>query len=210
MSCFQDSSERIFFPNKERISMEKQTDLKKIMKEKAEAVMSIVTEIGSLEDAFRYAVEITQKQGGAVIAAPGLEKRDTGALSTLKSMCEEKGITLVTENLRSEIGKLHTGFTIADYAIAETATLIQDSASEDLRIATMLSETHVAVLPASRIKPDAMILENELKDMMKSPPGYVAFISGASRTADIERVLTIGVHGPKELHILILNENDNF
>lgn len=187
--------------------MEKQVDLKKIMKEKAEAVMSIVTEIGSLEDAFGYAVDITQKQGGAVLAAPGLEHTDADALSLLKSLCDEKGISLVTENLRNEIGKLHTGFTIADYGIAETATLVQDSGSEDLRIATMLSEIHVAVLPASRIRPDAMILEHELNDMMKNVPSYVAFISGASRTADIERVLTIGVHGPQELHILILNDN---
>jgi L-lactate dehydrogenase complex protein LldG len=43
--------------------------------------------------------------------------------------------------------------------------------------------------------------------MMKNTHSYVAFISGASRTADIERVLTIGVHGPQELHILILNDN---
>jgi L-lactate dehydrogenase complex protein LldG len=187
--------------------MENQADLKKIMKEKAEAVMSIVAEIESLEEAFRYAVDITQKQNGGVLAAPELERIDVGALSSLKMLCEEKGISLVTENLRVEIGKLHTGFTIADYGIAETATLVQDSGSEDLRIATMLSETHIAVLPVSRIKPDAMVLENELKDLMKSPPSYVAFISGASRTADIERVLTIGVHGPQELHILILNDN---
>lgn len=188
--------------------MEKQADLKIIMKEKAEAVMSIVSEIGCFEDAFRYVVDITEKQGGAVIAAPGLEHKNSAALSSLKSLCDEKGISLVTENLRSEIGKLHTGFTIAEYGIAETATLIQDSGSEDLRIATMLSKIHVAVLPVSCIIADAMVFENQLKDMMKSPPGYLAFISGASRTADIERVLTIGVHGPEELHILILNENE--
>jgi len=41
---------------------------------------------------------------------------------------------------------------------------------------------------------------------MKSAPRYLSFISGASRTADIERVLTIGVHGPRELHLLILDE----
>ncbi len=38
----------------------------------------------------------------------------------------------------------------------------------------------------------------------RSPRNYVAYITGPSRTADIERVLTIGVHGPKELYILMV------
>jgi L-lactate dehydrogenase complex protein LldG len=187
--------------------MEPRDELKELMKEKARAVQSIVAEIGSLEEALRYAIDLTRSQGGTHLAAPGLDKRDPAAWSLFRYLCKESGISLVKENLRAVIGKLHTGFTVADYAIAETATLVQDSSSEDLRIATMLSEIHVAILPASRIVFDAMSLDSELKGYMTSPPSYVAFISGASRTADIERVLTIGVHGPQELHILILNED---
>ena len=71
----------------------------------------------------------------------------------------------------------------------------------------MLSETHIAWIPASRIVPDATDLSAYLVEKMKSPPGYMSFITGASRTADIERVLAIGVHGPQELHILIMEEN---
>ena len=59
-------------------------------------------------------------------------------------------------------------------------------------------------LPRSKIQPDLMTLEKELGRLMKEPGNYLAFITGASRTADIERVLTIGVHGPQELHILIM------
>jgi L-lactate dehydrogenase complex protein LldG len=82
-----------------------------------------------------------------------------------------------------------------------------DSSLEDVRIATTLSETHVAVVPRSRIRSQATELAAELHAALDAPPGYLAFISGASRTADIERVLTIGVHGPQEFHLVIVEED---
>jgi L-lactate dehydrogenase complex protein LldG len=45
-----------------------------------------------------------------------------------------------------------------------------------------------------------------VRDLSKDGPAYVAFVTGASRTADIERVLAIGVHGPLEMHILLLED----
>jgi L-lactate dehydrogenase complex protein LldG len=176
---------------------------RRLFKEKAEAVQTSVTEVKSLRQAFQYAVELTKNQGGSTIAAPQLSPE---AFSQLAKGCKEGELTLLGEHLRDHLGKIHTGFTLGDWGIAETATLVLDSTSEDVRIATMLSETHVAVLPGSRIKADAAELEVELGEIMKSAPRYLAFISGASRTADIERVLTIGVHGPQELHLLILDE----
>jgi L-lactate dehydrogenase complex protein LldG len=184
--------------------MEEQDDLRR-MKEKAEAVQTIVADVDSLDQAFLYAVEVTANQGGSTIAAPGLDPKERTQLAKL---CEASGITLLTGNLRDHIGNIHTGFTPGDWGIAETATLVLDSTSEDIRLATMLSETHIAVLPTSRIKRDAMELESELCEMTRSAPRYLTFISGASRTADIERVLTIGVHGPQELHILFLKEGE--
>lgn len=171
------------------------------MKEKAAAVQTIVTEIASLHEAFQHAVAVTREQGGSTIAAPGLSGTD---LASLKELCGQNGLTLLEGSLRDNLRGIHTGFTVADWGIAETATLVMDSSSEDVRIATMLSETHVAVLPKSCIRPDSMSLEQELSRIMKTPHRYLSFISGASRTADIERVLTIGVHGPQELHILIM------
>ncbi len=70
----------------------------------------------------------------------------------------------------------------------------------------MPAETHVAVIPASMIYPDALSFHKELSVLQKNFPRYLAFISGAGRTADIQRVLTIGVHGPQALHILILED----
>jgi L-lactate dehydrogenase complex protein LldG len=182
--------------------MEEREQLR-LIKARADAVQTSVADVKSLQEAFQYAIDLTRNQGGSSIAAPQLEPQ---ALSQLASQCQQADITLLTENLRDHIGRFHTGFTLCDWGIAETATLVLDSTSEDVRLATMLSETHVAVLPRPHIKSDAMELESELSATMKAAPRYLAFISGASRTADIERVLTIGVHGPQELHLLILDE----
>ena len=174
------------------------------MKEKAGLVQALVSTAGGMEDVLRYAVDVTLKQNGKTIAAPGL---DSGSRQKLEAICGASGLTVLDPPLRAHQSRIHTALTGADWAIAETGTLVLDSGSEDLRIASMLSETHIAWIPASRIVPDAVDLSAYLVEKMKSPPGYMAFITGASRTADIERVLAIGVHGPQELHILITEEN---
>ena len=146
------------------------------MKERAAAVQTIVADLESLQQAFRYAVEVTRSQGGSTIAAPALEAEERAQLAKL---CRESEITLLTENLRDHIGKIHTGFTLCDWGIAETATLVLDSTSEDVRLATMLSETHVAVLPRSRIKADAMELESRIERKPDGPHPAILLSSAA-------------------------------
>ncbi|MEM5789737.1 MAG: lactate utilization protein [Syntrophobacteraceae bacterium] len=180
-----------------------QQDNRLLLKEKAAAVQIVVSEMEALAAAFQYTIDLTKRQGGSNIAAPGIDGKE---LDELTRLCGKAGLAVLSSNLRDHIGQIATGLTKACWGIAETATLVMDSASEDFRIATMLSETHVALLPASKVVRDAMEIEEELSRMLESSPGYLSFISGASRTADIERVLTIGVHGPRELHLLILEE----
>ncbi len=181
-----------------------QTDLN-LFKEKAEAVQVVIAEITDVTAAFDYAADLTRKQGGQAMAAFGWEGQDRAAL---EEACRSNGVSLVAENLREHAADLHTALTLADWGIAATGSLVLDSRSEDLRLATMLAETHIAVLPVSRLKPDSMALEEDLVRLMTSPPSYLAFITGASRTADIERVLTVGVHGPEELHVLLLKDQE--
>jgi L-lactate dehydrogenase complex protein LldG len=196
--------------------------------EKARAVSAVVTPVKSLKEAFAYTLDICAKKEACqllvsgceealspkaedlcetkatkIIAAPGLAKKDYAALGKL---CAEQGIVLTDGGLRERLGGIDIGFTVADYAIAETGSLVLDSTSEELRLATMISEIHVAVVPLSKLAATAFDLETELTARMKNGPSYLAFISGASRTADIERVLAIGVHGPLELHILLLED----
>ena len=178
-------------------------NLAQLFREKAEAVQVVVREVRDLAEACRYAVDLTGSQGGAAIAAPGW---DPDVLSLLQDQCGQAKIEVLTENLRDQAERLHTGFTRADWGIADTGTMVLDSSSEDLRLATMLCATHIAVLPLSRLRATSTDLEAELHRLAQSPPRYLAFITGASRTADIERVLTLGVHGPLELHLLLMKD----
>jgi L-lactate dehydrogenase complex protein LldG len=185
--------------------MRNKTEIIQTMKEKAEAVQTVFAVLPGIEAAFAYAIDVTARQGSTTIAAPGLSE---GEHSLFAAMCREIGLTLLTENLREHIGSIHTGFTTARWGIAETATVVVESSSEDIRVASMLSETHVAVVPLSRVEGEALSLARDLAHAMKEPGSYLAFISGASRTADIERVLAIGVHGPREFHILLLDDEE--
>ncbi|MGQ1909831.1 LutC/YkgG family protein [Marinifilum sp. RC60d5] len=93
-----------------------------------------------------------------------------------------------------------------DYAIAETGTVVIDSCNENKRLATCLAEKLLVVVPLSKLVSSLNDVADFIEERTADMGGYVAFITGASRTADIERVLTVGVHGPKEMTVYILND----
>lgn len=197
-----------------------------LFRSKAELVSAIVNEVESPLQALEYTVDLCDRKEACqllvagceeplsaeaedlcdskqqkVIAAPGI---NDDLADDLQKLCDAKGIRLVTEGLREHLAGIDIGLTFVDYGIAETGTLVLDSSNEDLRLATMISEVHIGVLSKSHLRQSAFDLEKELQSNMRSSPNYTAFITGASRTADIERVLALGVHGPLELHILLL------
>ena len=94
------------------------------------------------------------------------------------------------------------GISTAQAAIAETGTLVLDSARERHRLVSLVPPVHIAIVDASSIfqtlgEALAFIYQNG----NISPA--VTFITGPSRTADIELTLAIGVHGPQELYVII-------
>ena len=101
-----------------------------------------------------------------------------------------------------DIFRFDVGITSAQAAIAETGTLILDSACERHRLVSLVPPVHIAIVNASTIcdtLSDALALLRKEKEI--SPA--VTFITGPSRTADIELTLAIGVHGPQELYVIV-------
>ena len=101
---------------------------------------------------------------------------------------------------------IDVGISGADYALADTGTLVLFSAGSSGRWVSLAPTIHIVLLPVERILPSLDELFDELKRAgnLSSLGSAVIFITGASRTADIELKLVMGAHGPKELHVVTL------
>jgi len=197
-------------------------------KEKAELVSAKVVQVKNEDEAISYVVDLCDKKEACqllasgcdlavsekaadlcdekqkkVIAAPGLKAE---FYKKLAAKAKKGGFDCIESGLRDHLAGVDIGLTVAEYGIADTGTLMIDCPSEDLRLATMVSEFHVCMLSASKIRANTYAVEKMMLTRMKNTPDYLAFVTGSSRTSDIERVLALGVHGPLELHILILED----
>ncbi|GAB4507213.1 MAG: lactate utilization protein C [Sulfuricaulis sp.] len=96
------------------------------------------------------------------------------------------------------------GVTGAFVGIAETGTLVLLSGSETPATVSLLPETHIAVLESGRIVATMEQAWDRLRVERGALPRAVNFVSGPSRTADIEQTVTLGAHGPYRVLIIIV------
>ncbi len=100
-----------------------------------------------------------------------------------------------------ELLDCEVGVTAAQWGIAESGTLVLESRVERHRLRSLLPAVHVAVLPVSRV---LATMGEVLKTLGRPLDPCVTLVTGPSRTADIELQLVIGVHGPRELHVVLI------
>ena len=116
---------------------------------------------------------------------------------------EATGVDAVIDPSREELFSSDIGITSAQWAIAETGTLVLGSGAEQHRLISLVPPVHVCVLTASSIR-QSMAEVLELVDVDANPT--ITFVTGASRTSDIELTLAIGVHGPGELFVVVIDD----
>lgn len=110
----------------------------------------------------------------------------------------------LTMEARPATGSDLVGVTGAFCAIADTATLLLLSGIDTPAAASLLPETHIAVVPVSRIVKCMEDAWDLLRRERGRLPRAVNFVSGPSRTADIEQTVTLGAHGPYRVHIILV------
>jgi len=146
-------------------------------------------------------VTTTDAAGGRTYIEKLIAERGGPARAARRAAVTRLGLSAETfDGLLSDV---QIGITQADYALADTGTLVVFSEPGEGRALSLLVPIHVAILEESRILAS-------LDELIEREPNFperssaMLFITGPSRTADIERTLTVGVHGPGELHVLIL------
>jgi len=129
--------------------------------------------------------------------APVVEDCGILRLPTVRS-----GIT-DRDQLRELCATADVGITSADYALADTGTLVMLSGPTEARMISLLPPAHIAVVPADRILSGL----DELFSILTNPASVTSsmvLITGPSRTADIEQILVRGVHGPGEITVIAI------
>jgi L-lactate dehydrogenase complex protein LldG len=131
-----------------------------------------------------------------------------GALH-LDSALTEAGVALASGPSPEGAVRAGMGITRATAGIAETGSIICHADEVDGRLLGMLPEVHVALLHQDTVVEtleEGLLITRYLvlQSHLQGRPSYLSWVTGPSRTADIERVLTIGVHGPRELHVFLL------
>jgi L-lactate dehydrogenase complex protein LldG len=137
-----------------------------------------------------------------IVSVPGPLQVAAGIEEALRS----SGFEVFTDQaqIAEHAATADIGLSGVEFGIAETGSVCQDGYAIESRLVSTLPPIHVAFLDGCSIVPgivEAFAIISQVFDH-----GYISFITGPSRTADIERVLTIGVHGPSRLVIVAVDE----
>jgi L-lactate dehydrogenase complex protein LldG len=93
------------------------------------------------------------------------------------------------------------GVSRAISGLADTGSVVLAAAPDEPRARSLLPETHITILAEDRVLPG---LEDLFEALGGELPSALAIVTGPSRSADIEQTLTVGVHGPREVHVVLV------
>lgn len=162
----------------------------------------------SLAEAQAYVLRIAGKDGVRVVAVTS--ERLVKELIT-NEIANEKGLELVyadgkAPDVLSRLKLAELGISAADAGIAESGTIVLCTRNDADRLVTALPRIHIAVLKSSNLVQSLGKAAGITAEFIKltQGSGVVSLITGPSSTADIGGLHVIGVHGPRQFHVIIL------
>lgn len=109
------------------------------------------------------------------------------------------GVTVVSpDSDKRRLAECDLGITVADAALPETGTSLLRTTQGQPDVLSLLPRVHLVLVP-----PEVLVADMHQAFALAKDDRHFVLVSGCSRTADIEKVLTLGVHGPKSFHVWI-------
>ncbi len=107
---------------------------------------------------------------------------------------------------KSDLAACDAGITTCECLVAQTGSVLVTSATSGGRALSVLPPHHIVIARRQQMLPDLQAAFAQIETKFgKNPPSMLSFITGPSRTGDIERILVLGAHGPKELTIFLVD-----
>jgi L-lactate dehydrogenase complex protein LldG len=144
--------------------------------------------------------QLSDSEGWESIAFPV----DSEAQTLLRNLSIRK-LEVSQSTTKTDLEKVSAGITGCDALIAQTGSVLLTAKSGGGRALSVLPVHHVVIATAGQLVPD-LPAAFELLERKYAPnfPSFMTFITGPSRTGDIERVLVLGAHGPRKLTVILV------
>jgi L-lactate dehydrogenase complex protein LldG len=172
--------------------------------EELEALAGHGKRVGSVDEACDYVLSLAREKGAKLLVRWDDEELEAlGVDDPLEEAGVEVAVWRGLEDFREVAGGADIGLTTAEWAVAETGSLVLTGGPGTGRTVDLLPPIHVAVVPVERVLstvPEAI----EKYAGAEGLPANVCFHTGPSRSGDIEMSLTIGMHGPGEVCVVLV------
>jgi len=162
------------------------------------------------DEAGRKVAEICRAAEAKSVALANLPPALQDAIA---GACEEAGLQCLCPpydpaTLPLALDGVEVGVTGAAFAIAQTGTMAEVTQDDSTRLVSGLPRTHIALAYEAQLIPTLLEAAGKMRACFADNPEHIAisFISGPSRTGDIEMILTLGVHGPEVFHGILVGE----
>ena len=113
----------------------------------------------------------------------------------------------VSEINKSSLPNCDAAITSCNYLIARTGAIVMSSAQQSGRTTSAYAPVHICIAYVNQLVFDTRDALKDLKNKYGNKlPSFITFAAGPSRTADIEKTLVVGVHGPKEVYLFLIDK----
>ncbi len=163
-----------------------------------------------------FAEEFTKLQGKFVFCPTKIDfENDIKQLIHIQQWqhiyCIEEPYKTVMNNLgytmHNDLPSCQVSITGCEFLVARTGTMVLSAAQQSGRTTSVYAPIHICVAYTSQLLQDVKNALQELQVKYGNKfPSFVTFASGPSRTADIEKTLVTGVHGPKEVYCFVIDD----